>query len=130
MVARLVLLSCLLVLAGCQTSLKPHLTTSPDDLTVFPTKASKPVRTSLRFTKEDVSQLTSFPEMVEVLGRFRDGLDCYRDQEWDKALECFEEALAAHPGDTCSQLYVTRCKQLKANPPGPEWTGVWKMTSK
>jgi adenylate cyclase len=72
----------------------------------------------------------SFPEMVEVLGRFRDGLDCYREQDWDKALECFEEALAAHPGDSASQLYVKRCRQLRDDPPPADWDGVFKMTSK
>ena len=65
MAARLVLLSCILVLAACQTSLKPHLSTSPEDLTVFRKTETKQVRTSLRFTKEDISQFTSFPDSIQ-----------------------------------------------------------------
>ena len=72
----------------------------------------------------------TFPEIAEVLGRFRDGLDHYRDREWGKALGCFAAALEAHPGDACSQMYVERCEFLRDNPPDQGWDGVWRLTSK
>ncbi len=72
----------------------------------------------------------TFPEMVDVLGRFRDGLTLYREQEWDRARHSFEEALSAHPGDACSKLYVERCRAFRDAPPGDDWDGVFTMQSK
>ena len=62
--ARLVLLTCVLALTGCRTSLGDHLPTSSDTETVFLQPASKEVRTSLRIKPEDYADLTSFPDMV------------------------------------------------------------------
>ena len=73
---------------------------------------------------------SSFPNMVDVLGNFRDGLQSYRAQRWDAAVECFEEALAANPNDKATGLYIQRCALLRATPPREDWGGVWTMTSK
>src|SRR5262249_3612817 len=52
----------------------------------------------------------TFPEMVEVLNQFRNGIELYRAGQWDKALRAFQEALRHHPGDKTSQQYVQRCE--------------------
>jgi adenylate cyclase len=72
----------------------------------------------------------TFPNLVDVLGHFRDGLELYRDQRFDDACAAFEEALAANPADRASQLYVERCRLLRASPPGPDWSGVFTMQTK
>ena len=73
---------------------------------------------------------TSFPSVMDVVNHYRDGLEQYRQQQWDGACACFEKALALHPGDRLSQLYIERAAQLRANPPGAEWDGVWVMADK
>ncbi len=72
----------------------------------------------------------SFPEMVEVLARFRDGLSLYREREFGRAITSFEEALAAHPGDAASRVYVERCRKLLETPPPADWDGVWVLKDK
>ncbi len=72
----------------------------------------------------------TFPNMVDVLGHFRDGLELYRAGQWDRAAAEFRKALAANPADACSELYVERCAYLKAHPPEGEWRGVWVMKEK
>src|SRR5205807_2981238 len=59
----------------------------------------------------------TFPNMVDVLNHFRDGIELYRIGNWDKAAAAFGQALGAYAGDKASQLYVERCEYLKNNPP-------------
>ena len=72
----------------------------------------------------------SFPNIIEVLGHFRDGIQCYRKQQWDAAEKAFNEALGLAPEDFVSKLYLERCEHLRADPPAEDWEGVWVMTSK
>jgi adenylate cyclase len=78
----------------------------------------------------DFHDAESFPNQIQVLSHFNDGIEYYNAAEWDKAIHCFEEALKANPADKPSKVYVERCNELKATPPGPEWNGVWVMTHK
>ena len=72
----------------------------------------------------------TFPNIVEVLSHFRDGLAKYRQQKWDQAIAEFRQALALNEKDKLSSLYLERCEALKASPPPDDWDGVWVMESK
>ncbi len=73
---------------------------------------------------------TSFPNIMDVLGNFNEGVRLYRSQEWDKASHYFREALKGNKSDNLSTIYIERCVQLKKNPPSPDWDGVWVMKNK
>ncbi len=72
----------------------------------------------------------TFPNVMEVLNHFKDGLSKYRKGNWDKAIAAFNEAVKLNPNDTVAQMYIERCEHLKKDPPGDAWDGVWVMTSK
>ncbi len=72
----------------------------------------------------------TFPNLMDVLGNFNEGVKIYRGQDWDRAAGFFAKALEANPDDTLSQTYIDRCNLMKANPPGDEWDGVWIMKDK
>jgi adenylate cyclase len=72
----------------------------------------------------------SFPNMMEVLGHFAEGLRRYRIGEFQLAIGQFEKALAQHPRDALSGIYVARCQQLLKTPPATDWAGVWVMQEK
>ena len=72
----------------------------------------------------------TFPNLMDVVNHFKDGLARYRQGKWDAALAAFREALRLHPNDKLSAMYVERCEHLKAHPPGDGWDGVWVMTEK
>lgn len=72
----------------------------------------------------------SFPNLMEAVGHFQEGQTYYRSQAWDKARQSFEEATRLHPQDKLAPLYLERCAQLAADPPGDDWNGVWVMKSK
>ena len=71
----------------------------------------------------------TFPNLMDVVNDFRDGISSYRSGAWDAAIGSFQRCLRAHPADALSATYVDRCEQLRAHPP-EQWDGVWVMTSK
>ncbi|HEY2383764.1 MAG TPA: adenylate/guanylate cyclase domain-containing protein, partial [Terriglobia bacterium] len=72
----------------------------------------------------------TFPNIVEVLNAFRDGIRSYRDRRWDAAAKAFREALDLNPADYLSQIYLDRCEHLKQSPPSEDWNGVFVMETK
>jgi adenylate cyclase len=70
-----------------------------------------------------------FPNVMEVLGHFKTGVENFRKGSWKKAIESFNNAFKIHPQDKLSQIYIKRCEHLISNPP-KDWNGVWVMTSK
>jgi adenylate cyclase len=72
----------------------------------------------------------SFPNMMDVVNQFKDGIAKYRQARWDAAAAAFREALRLNPQDKLSAHYIERCEHLKAHPPGDAWDGVWVMTEK
>ena len=72
----------------------------------------------------------TFPNMMEALGLFAEGLDCYRCQDFEAAAKRFEDIRRIREDDVPAGMYLERCAALAANPPGDDWDGVWVMTSK
>ena len=72
----------------------------------------------------------TFPNPMEVINHFKDGLGKYRKQEWDRAKAAFGESLKANPNDKLSKIYIERCDYFHQNPPGGKWDGVWVMKEK
>jgi adenylate cyclase len=72
----------------------------------------------------------TFPNLMEVVSFFKGGLGYYRKQQWDKATEAFQQAVALNPNDKLTHMYIERCALLKADPPGEEWNGVWVLKTK
>jgi len=72
----------------------------------------------------------SYPQLIDALGYFRDGLAKYRAGRWSDARALFSQVLSLNPADKSAKLYVERCDYLAENPPGDDWNGVWVMESK
>jgi adenylate cyclase len=72
----------------------------------------------------------SFPNMVEALGVFRDGIECYQTGDWEKGKVMFGNVLELNPEDSCSKLYIERCDHLIKNMDPKKWDGILVMTSK
>jgi len=72
----------------------------------------------------------TFPNLMEVVGFFKHGVDRYRAGQWDKAIAAFGEALKANPADFLSQMYIDRCEVLKTTQPEGPWDGIWVMKEK
>ncbi len=66
------------------------------------------------------------PEKDAWIRDFHAALGRYKQREWDQAVAGFEKL----PEDRVSKMYIQRCVEMRANPPGPDWDGVFKMTTK
>lgn len=77
----------------------------------------------------DYHSATTFPNLVDAVHVFRDGIERYRRGDWDAAIASFGEALRANPDDRLAQTYIDRCTRLRSDPP-EAWDGIWAMTSK
>jgi adenylate cyclase len=72
----------------------------------------------------------SYPNLMEAVHHFRDGLTLYRRREWDRAIERFNEALNLNPKEELCRMYIDRCVRLREDPPGDGWDGGWVMKTK
>ena len=72
----------------------------------------------------------SFPNVMSAVDHFNHGIKLYREGKWDKSIEAFKETLNLNQEDNLSKMYIERCTNLKENPPGDDWDGVWRMSTK
>jgi adenylate cyclase len=72
----------------------------------------------------------TFPNIMDVVSYFHDGIQQYRAAHFDRAIGQFRKALECNPNDKLSALYIERCQYLCKHPPGESWDGVWVMTHK
>jgi adenylate cyclase len=74
-------------------------------------------------------------EQVQMRAIYQQGLELYRQQQWDEAIAKFtesdklEEMFPRRPTNP-SRVYSERCEFFKANPPGQDWDGSWTLTFK
>jgi adenylate cyclase len=61
---------------------------------------------------------------------FAQGLDAYRQQNWEIATAQFEACRRLAPNDGPSRVYLERIAHLRCNPPPPDWNGVWRLATK
>lgn len=66
----------------------------------------------------------------ETLDFYAQGLSAYRQQDWNRALVFFNQALSATPDDGPSQTMLDRCTEYKTNPPPKDWNGAFTMVAK
>ena len=62
-------------------------------------------------------------QKISASEKFADGLDLFRMQAWDRAIEKFREYLTTEQGDEPSEFYIRLCEQYKKNPPAEPWSG-------
>ena len=67
---------------------------------------------------------------LKMLDLYNQGLEHYKNQNWDEAVNCYEECLKLFPEDPPSKEYRARCIEYKFNSPGPDWDGVTIMKEK
>ncbi len=61
---------------------------------------------------------------------YQEGIACYRARRWAEAITRFERVLALLPDDGPSALYLRRCRACLADPPPPDWDGVFVAKTK
>lgn len=78
-------------------------------------------------------------QTTRCLSLYAEGIEHYRSQRWNDALESFSEAATLEPNrpeanpdssSTPSLVMLERTRHLMANPPSEDWNGVFVMKNK
>lgn len=64
------------------------------------------------------------------LAKHEEALRFYRAGDFVAAESNWHDVLAACPGDNLATLFIERCHNLRMNPPGDAWSGVFEVDSK
>ena len=67
---------------------------------------------------------------LKLCDRFAAALAAYRSQEWDRAEAALRDCLELSPNDGPSRVFIERIQQLRLQPPGEDWNGVWRLKAK
>ena len=67
--------------------------------------------------------------VLKVRDLYVEGLEAYRQQDWETAQDRFTECLRLSPDDGPSKVLLDRSVAFKASPP-QDWDGVWHLTQK
>ena len=74
---------------------------------------------------------TGIPDKKQqVVDIFSQGFQSYLKQNWDAAIQYFNQALVIDRQESPSKTYIKRCEQFKLTPPGDDWDGVFTMLTK
>ncbi len=87
----------------------------------------QPIKVFQLITSKKDKVSDNFLKMLDIYNK---GLEHYKNQEWDQAIDCFEECVKIVPEDPPSVEYRSRCIEYKFSSPGPDWDGVTVMTEK
>ncbi len=61
---------------------------------------------------------------------YEEGLQFYREQNWEQSDLRFSKCLQIVPNDGPSLVMLERIKQFRKTPPQPDWNGVWQLKKK
>jgi adenylate cyclase len=68
--------------------------------------------------------------LLKTIQHYAQGLQQYRQLNWDGAIQAFEAALRMSPDDGPSLAMAARCRAYKASPPAVDWNGSYTMQTK
>ncbi|HET7839647.1 MAG TPA: adenylate/guanylate cyclase domain-containing protein, partial [Rectinemataceae bacterium] len=66
---------------------------------------------------------------LEKIALFEQGIDAYEGRDWDAAAKRFEAVLALEPTDGPARTFLERTAKSRAAGYGPDWDGVFSLTS-
>ncbi len=69
-------------------------------------------------------------QVLDEIDRFHRALDRYKEQRWDDAERLLVVLSQADPQRKVYRLYLDRVANLRVNPPGKNWDGVFTFTTK
>jgi adenylate cyclase len=78
----------------------------------------------------DYHDADSFPNLMDAVGAFNEGLVHYRQADFERSREWFERALDANPDDKVAGLYRAQCQALIDHPPPSDWDGISVLAQK
>ena len=69
-------------------------------------------------------------QRAQIRDIFTQGLELFRQQDFQAAIQSFESALALDSNDGPSRVYLQRCRDYINDPPPADWDGVYTLKTK
>lgn len=66
----------------------------------------------------------------QLIKAFEQGLNAYRNQDWEAAEAAFNTCLKHVPSDPPSQVFISRIRAFRQSSPAADWDGVWVAAHK
>ena len=66
----------------------------------------------------------------EAIAKYQQGLQAYRDQNWNQAIKHFQTVQTILRDDGPSKTMLARCNKYKLKPPGDNWNGAYDLRKK
>jgi Flp pilus assembly protein TadD len=73
---------------------------------------------------------TMMGDTVNTLDHYSRGLNAYRSQNWEEAIDRFKAVIELTPDDGPSKTMLLRCEEYKITPPPKDWDGAFTMKTK
>lgn len=74
------------------------------------------------------------PDYIAIRDAVKEGIEAYKAQDWDRAEAAYDRAgqyrLPAYDPSGLVQVFKERIAEYRADPPPPDWDGVYVATSK
>jgi len=68
--------------------------------------------------------------ILELRDLYVQGLEAYRQLDWDTAEKRLQHCLRLHPEDGPSRVLLERIAAYREVAPAPGWNGVWRLGEK
>lgn len=73
---------------------------------------------------------TDADDLKKIVAFSEDALQSYLNRDWRASYEKFQKLLEILNEDPAAEMYMSRCRELHENPPGPDWDGVFRLENK
>ncbi len=78
----------------------------------------------------DDPEVPATPQHLRLKELTEQAFAAYLDRDFEKALLLYQQLAQEFPDDGVGSLFVERCRVYLRDPPGPEWSGITRMTTK
>ncbi len=82
-----------------------------------------------------IFELIGYNENIDTsikaaIAKYQQGLQAYRDQNWNQAIKLFKAVQNISPDDGPSKTMLARCYEYKLESPGDRWNGAYDLRAK
>ncbi|KIL99248.1 Adenylate cyclase [Paramagnetospirillum magnetotacticum MS-1] len=82
---------------------------------------------ALRGGNPDLAPTAAELEMCRLT---EEGFSAYQERRWTDAIAAYENLAALAPADKVPSIFIERSRHFLADPPSPDWSGVYEMKTK
>lgn len=112
------------------TDAGPSVLARPLDLVAVKGRKAGAMVYELMAMREGYPELAPTPQDLEICRLTEEAFAAYQERRWTDAIAAYGKVAEAAPADKVPAIFIERCRHYLADPPPPDWTGVYEMKTK